>query len=162
LFVRFSQPVTQFRHFPLPQPSRIVLDIVSDRTQLSEAETFRINTSWVATLRLSSITASRRLTVDIAAATVPPYTIIPENGGLKIVIGSVDSNATVKKHFNLVHGGKRADVRSVDTAAPISGEAKAQVSAADPLLAPEKKYTGQKLSLEFKDADIKNVFRLLA
>jgi type IV pilus assembly protein PilQ len=29
-------------------------------------------------------------------------------------------------------------------------------------LTPEKKYTGQKLSLEFKDADIKNVLRLLA
>jgi type IV pilus secretin PilQ/predicted competence protein len=162
LFVRFSQPVTQFRHFPLPQPSRIVLDIVSDTTRLSEAENFRINTSWVATLRLSSITASRRLTVDIAAATIPPYTIMPENGGLKIVIGSIDSNATAKKHFNLVQGGKRTDVRSVDTTSPVSGETKTQASGADPLLTPEKKYTGQKLSLEFKDADIKNVFRLLA
>lgn len=162
LFVRFSQPVTQFRHFPLPQPSRIVLDIVSDTTQLSELENFRIDTSWVATLRLSSITSSRRLTVDIAAATVPPYTIMPENGGLKIVIGSVDSNATAKKHFNLVQGGKRTDVRSSDTASPVSGETKTQASGADPLLTPEKKYTGQKLSLEFKDADIKNVFRLLA
>jgi type IV pilus secretin PilQ/predicted competence protein len=162
LFVRFSHPVTQFRHFPLPQPSRIVLDIVSDTTRLSEAENFRINTSWVATLRLSSITASRRLTVDIAAATIPPYTIMPENGGLKIVIGSIDSNATAKKHFNLVQGGKRTDVRSVDTTSPVSGETKTQASGADPLLTPEKKYTGQKLSLEFKDADIKNVFRLLA
>jgi type IV pilus assembly protein PilQ len=162
LFVRFSQPVTQFRHFPLPQPSRIVLDILDDMNRLSEVETFRIDTNWVATLRLSSISASLRLTVDVAAATVPPYTIVPENGGLKIVIGSLDSNATAKKHINLVQGGKRTDIRPVDTAFPMSGEIKTQAFGADPPLTPEKKYTGQKLSLEFKDADIKNVLRLLA
>ena len=161
LFVRFSQPVTQFRHFPLPQPSRIVLDILNDMNRLSEVETFRIDTNWVATLKLSSISASLRLTVDVAAATVPPYTVTPENGGLKIVIGSVDSNATAKKHINLVQGGKRTDIRPVVTASPISSETKIQASG-DPLLTPEKKYTGQKLSLEFKDADIKNVLRLLA
>jgi len=33
---------------------------------------------------------------------------------------------------------------------------------ADDLLSTDKKYTGQKISLDFKDADIKNVFRLLA
>jgi type IV pilus assembly protein PilQ len=158
LFVRFSQPVTQFRHFPLPQPSRIVVDILNDMNRLSEVETFRIDTNWVATLRLSSISASLRLTVDVAAATVPPYTITPENGGLKIVVGSVDSNATAKKHINLVQGGKRTDIRPVVTVSP----AKIQASGADPSLTPEKKYTGQKLSLEFKDADIKNVLRLLA
>jgi len=162
LFVRFSQPVTEFRHFPLPQPSRIVLDIFGDVNRLSQIESFRIDTTWVATLKLSSITASLRLTVDIAAATVPPYTITPEDGGLKIVIGSVDSNASAKKHVTLVQGGKRTDIRPVDTASPVSGGTKAQVSGAEPLLTPEKKYTGQKLSLEFKDADIKNVFRLLA
>lgn len=161
LLVRFSQPVTQFRHFPLPQPSRIVLDILNDMNRLSEVETFRIDTNWVATLKLSSISASLRLTVDVAAATVPPYTVTPENGGLKIVIGSVDSNATAKKHINLVQGGKRTDIRPVVTASPISSETKIQASG-DPLLTPEKKYTGQKLSLEFKDADIKNVLRLLA
>jgi type IV pilus assembly protein PilQ len=162
LFVRFSQPVTEFRHFPLPQPSRIVLDIFGDVNRLSQIESFRIDTTWVATLKLSSITASLRLTVDIAAATVPPYTITPEGGGLKIVIGSVDSNASAKKHVTLVQGGKRTDVMPLDAAPAVSGGTKAQVSGAEPLLAPGKKYTGQKLSLEFKDADIKNVFRLLA
>ena len=162
LFVRFSQPVTQFRHFPLPQPSRVVVDILNDMNRLSEVETFRIDTNWVATLRLSSISASLRLTVDVAAATVPPYTITPENGGLKIVIGSIDSNATAKKYINLVQGGKRTDIRPVVTVSPISSETKIQASGADPSLSPEKKYTGQKLSLEFKDADIKNVLRLLA
>src|SRR5438094_2393341 len=35
LLVKFSQPVTQFRHFHLPQPSRIVLDIFGEAKALS-------------------------------------------------------------------------------------------------------------------------------
>jgi type IV pilus assembly protein PilQ len=162
VLVKFSQPITQFRHFPLPQPARIVLDIFSDAKALPQSETFRVDTNWVSSLRLSSTDGSLRLVTDIASATVPPYSISPENGGLKIVVGTLDPNATAKKDVILVKGGKRADVRAAAIESQSSSEMKTQVARADPSLAPESKYTGQKISLEFKDADIKNVFRLLA
>ena len=155
LLVKFSQPVTQFRHFPLPQPSRIVLDIFGEAKALSQAETFRIETNWVAALRLSATEGSLRLVTDIAAANVPPYTITPENGGLKITVGALDPNAVTKKDVTLVRGGQRIDVRAAEAVEKKS-------VTADDLLSTDKKYTGQKISLDFKDADIKNVFRLLA
>src|SRR5437016_10057807 len=155
LLVKFSQPVTQFRHFPLPQPSRIVLDIFGEAKALSQAETFRIETNWVAALRLSATEGSLRLVTDIAAANVPPYTITPENGGLKITVGALDPNVVTKKDVTLVRGGRRMDVRAAEAVEKKS-------VTADDLLSTDKKYTGQKISLDFKDADIKNVFRLLA
>jgi len=160
LLVKFSQPVTQFRHFPLPQPSRIVLDIFGEAKALSQAETFRIETNWVAALRLSATDGSLRLVADIAAANVPPYTITPENGGLKITVGALDPNAVTKKDVTLVRGGQRIDVRAAE--ATSTGTVQKKTVTADDLLSTDKKYTGQKISLDFKDADIKNVFRLLA
>ena len=162
LFVKFSQPVTQFRHFPLPQPARIVLDIFGEAKAGSPAETFRIDTNWVSSLRLSSADGSLRLVTDIAAATVPPYTITPENGGLRIVVGSPDANATTTRDFTLVRAGQRVDVKGAAAGSTAGSEPKAAAYRAEDQLSTEKKYTGQKISLDFKDADIKNVFRLLA
>jgi type IV pilus secretin PilQ/predicted competence protein len=158
LLIKFSQPVTQYRHFALPNPSRIVLDIFGETKPRAQAESFRVDTHWVGTLRLSYVEGSLRLTTDIAAATVPLYTITPEEGGLKIIIGSSDANATAKKDVTLVKAGMRADIRPAEK----SAQGAARASAVDQVPADEKRYTGQKISLDFKDADIKNVFRLLA
>ncbi|HET8562990.1 MAG TPA: type IV pilus secretin PilQ [Candidatus Binatia bacterium] len=162
LLVKFSQPVTQYRHFPLQQPSRIVLDIFSDAKQPAAAESFRIDTHWVGTLRLSSREGIVRLVADIAAASIPPYTITSEEGGLKIIIGSFDPNATAKKNVTLVTAGVRGDVRTAEAPSTTGAKSTGRASASDEIPADEKQYTGQKISLEFKDADIKNVFRLLA
>src|SRR5437762_8612779 len=41
LRVKFSEPVTQYRHFALTQPARIVLDVFGPANQMPEVETFR-------------------------------------------------------------------------------------------------------------------------
>jgi type IV pilus secretin PilQ/predicted competence protein len=162
LLIKFSQPVTEFRHFPLSQPSRIVIDLLSDIKRAPISESFRIDTHWVETLRLTANDASLRLTTDIAAATVPAYVVTPEDGGLKIVIGTFDANVTRKKSANPVKDGIRSDIQSGGTSSVQSQSGAGKSSLAGQLKADDKKYTGQKISLEFKDADIKNVFRLLA
>jgi type IV pilus secretin PilQ/predicted competence protein len=162
LLIKFSQPVTEFRHFPLSQPSRIVIDLLSDIKRAPISESFRIDTHWVGTLRLTANDASLRLTTDIAAATVPAYVVTPEDGGLKIVIGTFDANVTRKKSANPVKDGIRSDIQSGGTSSVQSQSGAGKSSLAGQLKADDKKYTGQKISLEFKDADIKNVFRLLA
>ena len=163
LLIKFPKPISQYRHFTLPQPARIVLDIFGDAERSSQSENFRVDTHWVSGLRFSSTEGSLRVNVEIAAATVPPYSITPEEGGLKITVGTVDPNSSAKKEMILVSGGKRADARSVEMASPTSAsDAKPAPSSAETVAASEKVYTGQKISLEFKDADIKNVFRILA
>ena len=157
--LKLSKRIQAYRHFPVSQPSRIVLDIFDDAKPVPKAESFRIDTNWVASLRLSSIENHLRLVVDVAAAIVPPYTVTQDDDGLKILIGALDAKATGKKKVALYQGGRRIDVPPVETAAASTTETKSPAASADP---SEKKYTGQKISLDFKDADIKNVFRLLA
>jgi len=167
LRMKFSLPVTQYRHFSLTQPSRIVLDIFGDAKRQPRVENFRAETHWLSILRLSSGEGYLRLVMEIAAAAVPAYAIEPEDGGLKVIIGPVNPELTARKELQLVQGGKRVDVKvaeakpSAPQAEPQAPEAKPE-QVAKPSLAEEKKYTGQRISLDFKDADIKNVFRLLA
>ena len=161
LRLKFSTPVTQYRHFTLTMPSRVVLDIYGETKRVARAETFSVSTHWVGTLRLSSSEGYLRLVMDITAASVPAYVVEPENGGLKIVIGPVNPQSTAKKDVQLIRAGKRGDVQ-VAEAKPGGAASEAQVSAAQTGLTGEKKYTGQRISLDFKDQDIKNVFRLLA
>jgi type IV pilus assembly protein PilQ len=156
LLVKFAQPVNQFRHFTLPQPSRIVLDILGDANAPVTADIFRIDTGLVSALRVSAGENSLRLVTEIAAATVPAYTVSPEEGGLKIVVGNTDPSIGAKRNVVLMRGGKRVDIGQSGLPAP------AARTQAAPDTGAEKAYSGQKISLDFKDADIKNVFRLLA
>jgi type IV pilus assembly protein PilQ len=160
LQVKFAQPITQYRHFTLPQPSRIILDILNTIKSADAAETFRIDTSVVSVLRLSANDGNLRLVVEVAAATVPPYTISQDDGGLKIVVGNFDPNMNAKRNVVLVRGGMRVENRQAGAVS--NADAQPQSAGGDERSNGEKPYTGQKISLDFKDADIKNVFRLLA
>jgi type IV pilus assembly protein PilQ len=101
------------------------------------------------------------MTIETATSTVPSYLIIPEEGGIKVVFGFSDPKASDKRVFDLVRGGKKIEAKSAARGA-VSMDAGQVVSPKEQTPAEGKKYIGQKLSLDFKDADIKNVFRLLA
>lgn len=159
LLLGFSQPVVQFRHFPLPNPSRIVLDLFGNANRSATSEVYRIDTSAVATLRVNPNAEGLRLTTDLATAALPPYAVAPEDGRLKIIIGAENPKSERKKDVTVLRGGVRADIRS--SKSPVAAQEVTQPSANGPGVT-NGKYIGQKISLDFKDADIKNVFRLLA
>lgn len=154
LTVKLSKPISQYRHFPLPQPSRIMLDVFND-ARPTDAESYRVGSTFVSHLKLSSGDGYSRLALDIMAGAVPAYVVMPEDGGVRIVIGSVDPKIATKRSFDLVKGGKKVDQRGTEMGTAVLA------AEAGGLARGEKNYTGQKLSLEFKDADIKNVFRIL-
>jgi len=159
-----ARPVTQYRHFSLPQPTRLILDIPLESGGAPATDTFRVNTGIVSVLRVSSGENNLRLTVEVAAATVPPYTVSQEDGGVKVVVGALNPNVNTKSNTPLVQAGQRIDVRASQAAAtaPPRSQARAQTAAIEDKPGGDRSYTGQKISLDFKDADIKNVFRLLA
>ena len=159
--LKLSKPIARYRHFPLVQPSRIVIDIFGDAKPQAEVQTFRVMTPLVETLRFSYGEGYARLAADVLGTVVPPYTVTAEDGGLRVVIGTQDAKASAKQTVDLVKDGIRVDVRTAE-AKPASGGNQGGLPAQDDTRGQTKRYTGQKLSLDFKDADIKNVFRLLA
>jgi hypothetical protein len=163
--VKFSDAVNQYRHFSLAQPSRVVLDVFGPAKQLPQVETFRSETHWLSVVRVSSGEGHLRLVIEIAAATVPPYVIEPEGGGLKLVLGPVNPKYTAKRDVQLVQNGRRLDIsmaQSTPTAPGAAPSTAATDAKARATYSAATTYTGQKISLDFKDADIKNVFRLIA
>jgi type II secretory pathway component GspD/PulD (secretin) len=157
--VKFSDAVNQYRHFSIAQPSRIVLDVFGPVKQLPQVETHRIETHWLSVLRVSSGEGHLRVVMEVASAAIPAYVIEPESGGLKLVIGPVNPQHTAKREVQLVQNGRRVDISMAQGGAPVP---RSQATAAGMELKGAKTYSGQKISLDFKDADIKNVFRLLA
>src|SRR5262249_47362365 len=85
LTLKLAKPIEQFRHFPLAQPTRILLDIFTDAKQSTDSETFRLSTILVNEARITSGEGYIRLSLDITAGNVPPYTVTPDDGGVKIV-----------------------------------------------------------------------------
>jgi type IV pilus secretin PilQ/predicted competence protein len=160
LQLRLSRPITQYRHFPVTIPSRIVLDIFTEGQRTSEVDTFRVDTSLISTIRVSSGEGYLRVALEVSAATVPPYVITPQDGGLRVIIGTTDPKLTAKRDLELVKSGKRVDTRLAETKA--ATEPKPSPQGVEEAKGEGKKYTGQRLSLDFKDADIRNIFRLLA
>ncbi|MFB3062023.1 MAG: hypothetical protein ACE10C_11710, partial [Candidatus Binatia bacterium] len=79
LRIRFSQPVTQFRHFTLTIPSRVILDVFGDVKQMAKEENFRVGTSWVNDLKLSTGKGYYRLVAEINGGTVPHFTVQPDD-----------------------------------------------------------------------------------
>ena len=161
ILLKLSKPISQYRHFPLIQPARIVLDIIGDAKTPADLETLRVGTKLVGMVRFSSAQGSLRLTADLVPSTPPVYSVTPENNGLRIVIGSDDPKIPGTQERTLVLGGKRMD-NVVGQARMALGDSLASASTSGGNIPDEKRYTGQKLSFDFKDADIKNIFRLLA
>ena len=159
--LKLSKTIARYRHFPLVQPSRIVIDIFGDIKPQTEVQTFRVMTPLVETLRFSYGEGYARLTADVPGTEVPPYTVTAEDGGLRVVIGIQDAKTSSKQTVDLVKDGTRVDLRTAE-AKPTSSENQGSLPVRDETRGQTKVYTGQKLSLDFKDADIKNVFRLLA
>jgi type IV pilus assembly protein PilQ len=156
LLVKLSKAISQYRHFPLSQPSRIMVDVFNN-ARPAEPATHRVGTTLVSHVKLSSGDGYSRITLDLMAGAVPPYIVSAEDGGIKLTIGNADPKLLAKRSFDIVKDGRVVDQRATQMA---SAAVAAEAGGGTPR--GEKNYTGQKISLDFKDADIKNVFRLLA
>ena len=159
LSLKLSKTISEFRHFPLPHPSRIILDVFND-ARPTDTQTYRVATALVSQVKITSGDKYSRVTLDVMAGTVPPYVITPEDGGVRIVVGATDTKITVKRVIDLMKNGRPVDHRRMDMG--VTAMAAGTGQAAQGEVRAQKTYSGQKLSLDFKDADIKNVFRLLS
>ena len=157
LTLKLAKPITQYRHFPLAQPARIVVDLFGDAFLPADMDSFRVGTNLVGTVRLSSAQGSLRVSIDAISAELPVYSVAPDDGGIKIVVGSADPKITANREWTLVRGGKRMDTVAAQAKSLLTDTQGAPV-AAGTAVTDSKKYTGQKLSFDFKDADIKNIF----
>ena len=112
LQLKLTKPISQYRHFPLAQPARVVVDMFGDSARQSDAETYRVGTNAVSTVSFSSGEGYVRMTIEPSTSTVPSYVITSEEGGIKVVFGFSDPKANDKRAFDLVKGGKKIESKT--------------------------------------------------
>ncbi|NIO06765.1 MAG: AMIN domain-containing protein, partial [Deltaproteobacteria bacterium] len=162
--MNFSQPVTQFRHFTLSIPTRIVLDVFGNVEPMSSDETFNVGTSWVNKVKLGTGKGHYRVVVEVNSGQVPHFSVEPDDNGLSLIIGPLNRKISTKKEVLMVQSGRRVTMAAAPapSAPGTPGTVPSPQTGSSQSSAEQKEYTGQRISLDFKDADIKNVFRLLA
>ncbi|MFQ5541403.1 MAG: AMIN domain-containing protein, partial [Candidatus Binatia bacterium] len=112
IYTGFSEPVTQYRHFTLSGPPRIVLDVFGDVKRRAQLENFDVDTRLISNLRISFSEGYLRVVAETTDVAVPAYVIEPESGGLKMIIGPINRAATEKRDLQLVRDGRRTDSRT--------------------------------------------------
>lgn len=184
---RFSRPPENLHYFPLSAPSRLVIDITGPIEALPQVATYKADDPQIAAVRVSSSAGRMRLVVELALDETPPVSVDTNAAILTARIGQKTKTAG-SKHADaqILFIAENADLTQLAQTPAISSEAQEEPAfptpeshALVPDMAPSEaslreeedtpalaslqpQYDGQRISLHFKDADIRDILRILA
>lgn len=172
---QFSQPPHGIDYFPLRDPSRLVIDVQGPIASLPQVETYNTLDQLVSAVRISTYQGRIRLVIDMESEEVPPFSVDQRESVITAYLGHKQdvsaapqtSNTQVLMAAEHDTPGAPASARQQPQtsqlpadAAPESGQrSSAPIARAE---VPEPSYTGTHISLDFRNADIHDVFRILA
>ena len=172
---QFSQPPHGIDYFPLRDPSRLVIDVQGPIASRPQAETYTTLDQLVSAVRISTYQGRIRLVIDMESEEVPPFSVDQRESVITAYLGHKQdvsaapqtSNTQVLMAAEHDTPGAPASARQQPQtsqlpadAAPESGQrSSAPIARAE---VPEPSYTGTHISLDFRNADIHDVFRILA
>jgi len=183
LFVKLTQPPAAVTHYTLAQPTRLVIDIAGGQGGgETTAQKYPVDNPVIADVRVARHEDKLRVTVDINGTAVPTYTVNDLNDTVVAFLGE-PTGGTQAVREQVVFTRRAVETARRDTpplltnqptapapppvapsvvaGAPVApANAPASMGEAQPH-APHT-YHGQHVSLDFKDADVHNVLRLLA
>lgn len=179
IFAKLSAPPTSLNHFVLENPSRIVVDISGAAVSVPRAERFAVNDAVVSQVRLAQHDHNLRMTIDLHGKAVPAFTVNDLNDTVIAFLGEPQGNTEpVREQIVYTQQPRRVEVAQAAPPRPMPAPAKpprAEVvrAAAPPTRVAagrgdelgslrHRNYGGPHVSLDFKDADVHNVLRLLA
>jgi len=179
-----GEGLADYRYFQLTQPPRLVVDLPKV-TNATSKRLIDVGNPLLKDIRLGQYPEKLRLVFTFPGNKVPPYQMAKNGEGLKVLLGQ----AKPKEEAKPVQVAQAAAPPPAEKeAAPAPAEKKPEPAPAPPAApapapaksnGPEKEaaaeikivegdktqlslYKGAKISLDFKDADIHNIFRLIA
>ena len=171
IFIKLSRTPDKVEHFTLSNPNRLVIDLHGPvPSDVKNVERTALDDKHVSRVRAGKQDGRLRITVDIKGK-APKYTVNDLKTMVVAFLGERSGVAAPAKSQVLY-------AEAGETMAPEAAEAsgagpRMEMAAVEPPT-PEKAgtveglrpvgraYTGQKISLDFKDADILNVLRILS
>lgn len=157
-----ASPIGTYHAYTLSNPHRLVIDMPGARTTLSGSR-IAVGNEVIGQIRLGSGPDRLRVVLDISSSDLPQYEIAKQGSSLMIHLGSdvAESPAWVPEMPQVATTGG-TDIAVEPVTVPADEEEAA--AAADGYASDEEPRIagGPNISFDFKDADIKNVLRLIA
>ncbi|HEY8368345.1 MAG TPA: type IV pilus secretin PilQ [Thermodesulfobacteriota bacterium] len=189
--IEASAPIAKYEVFRLASPARLVLDIQDATNRVARRRIPVTGDPRVKAVRLGSHQNRVRVVLDLAAAGDSAYEVSPDPRGLVVTLGqkgtdvakATPTETAAAASAETGASAARAEVGAAPGAPvdPLAGQVGRagdgglpaprvapviqRVGVAPrPFSIPEsgKRYTGRRISLDFKDADIENILRLIA
>jgi type IV pilus secretin PilQ/predicted competence protein len=183
LFTKLTRSPAALTHYTQSNPNRLVIDVAStDTSGATSEQTYPVENPLIESVQVNHRGGALRLTVLLRGATVPTYTVNDLNDTVVVFLGE-PSGAAQPVSEQIVYTRRAVEPARRAPAPPPAMVAAAPARRApapspakparrgatlppegdDPASGPGPKvYYGQHVSLDFKDADVHNVLRLLA
>jgi len=183
-----GQGLADYRYFQLTRPPRLVVDLPK-MTNATSKKLIEVGSPLLKDIRLGEYPEKLRLVFTFPGSAVPPHRVAKNGDGVKILLGQAQAKAEIKP-VQVAQAAAPPAAPKAAEAAPAPAEQKPEPAPAPPAApapapapaktnGPQKEaaaenkitegdktlltpYKGAKISLDFKDADIHNIFRLIA
>ena len=164
-----------YKSFQLSRPSRLVVELPA-MANASGKKIIDVGSRLLKDIRIGQHPNKIRVVFTFPEAKLPPYQLAKEGADLRLVLGEAPreekaSPAEPPKPVQVAEATAKAEITAKEEAAPPAAEkppvkeetaSPAETKPPEPEKPPVGTYKGTKISLDFKDADIHNIFRLIA
>ncbi|MGH7821204.1 MAG: type IV pilus secretin PilQ, partial [Candidatus Binatia bacterium] len=168
VFVKLSRVPDRVEHFTLRDPNRLVIDVYGPVSPSAQAiERAAVDDPKVSRVRVGRQTDRLRVSVDLKGE-VPPYTLNDLQTMVVAFLGERSGQPAPPRSQVLYAAAEpeapapRASEVAPTEAYPVRTATRQQAAPTPSRTDPARVYTGEKISLDFKDADVLNVLRILA
>jgi type IV pilus assembly protein PilQ len=154
--IQANGEIEKYSTFTLSAPNRLIIDI-HEVTYVSQERSIKVESPFLRKIRIGEDAHKVRFVLDFPVDIVPPFQVTKEGEKLMVSIGKTPYEKIEEEKGVEMKPEKPSPEEKVEE--ETKKEVEAEKAGEE---RPEEKYTGQKISLDFKDADIKNVLRLIA
>jgi type IV pilus assembly protein PilQ len=153
-------PIGKFNAYTLQKPYRLVIDLPGAKSSLGR-QSISVNNDYIRDIRIGSNNPDNlRVVLDIASTELPQYQIAKQNNSLLVHLqADAGQSPPVPKPQS-----ETVEAPATDTKLEQQQVAATETDAPDDegTVPGQQFFSGPNISFDFKDADIKNVLRLIA
>ncbi len=164
IFVKLTGEPAAVNHFALDRPGRVVIELEGLAKRGGVPERIPVNNPLIESLRLGASDGKLRLAVQLRGEQVPAYAVDTLHDTLVVFLGEPSGRTQPVREQVVFSAGRPVAATGAPAAKVASAQGTNEISGAVGKRSEgqPRVYSGQRISLDFKDADVHNVLRLLA
>jgi len=164
-----STPIKLYNAYTLQKPDRLVIDLPGVQSALTSSR-IDVNNDFVQQIRIGSNPRNLRVVLDITSNEMPQYQIAKQDNSLLVHLQNDDGKDDVAALLQVENMNETVtEPAAVQPEAAVEPASEEMASAAEPtdldnddIDSAPRQSSAPNISFDFKDADIKNVLRLIA